>query len=379
MLGADGPRSYLLLVQNPAEIRATGGLPGSWAVLHARQGRLTMGRQGDANLFRTGRQPIPLTPDEKAIYGSGFGADPRDINFTPDFPRVAQMAAALARAHGVRVDGVVAVDPVALAYVLQGTGPVDAGGGVQLNSGNAALLLLNTIYRTVQDPVAQNDFYNTAARRVFDALVAGQGNQLLAIRGLVLAAGQDRVLAWSGDPAVARVIGDHKLSGALPADTGRTAQVGLYLNDGVAGKMEFYLRQSTDLHATSCSGDRQTLQLSTTFRSVATRGLANGSVYVTGTGEYAPRGDILMNLRIFGPWHGAIESLEVDGRSITVTGNHQKGRQVATVPVTLPPGATMTLTATMRTGPGQTGDVRVTSTPGMQLTRNPATYLSACD
>jgi hypothetical protein len=100
---------------------------------------------------------------------------------------------------------------------------------------------------------------------------------------------------------------------------------------------------------------------------------------VTGTGEYAPRGDILMNLRIFGPWHGAIESLEVDGRSITVTGTPPKGRQVATVPVTLPPGATMTLTATMRTGPGQTGDVRVTSTPGMQLTRNPATYLSACD
>ncbi len=29
MLGADGPREYLLLVQNNAEQRATGGIPGS--------------------------------------------------------------------------------------------------------------------------------------------------------------------------------------------------------------------------------------------------------------------------------------------------------------------------------------------------------------
>jgi hypothetical protein len=38
----------------------------------------------------------------------------------------------------------------------------------------------------------------------------------------------------------------------------------------------------------------------------------------------------------------------------------------------------MTLTAVLRTGPGQTGDIRLTSTPGLELTRNPATYLSAC-
>jgi hypothetical protein len=378
MMGADGPRTYLLIVQNPAEIRATGGLPGSWAVLHARNGRLSMGRQGDATLFRTGRVPVPLTPDERALFGSTFTADPRDINFTPDFPRVAQTAAAMARAHGVRVDGVFAVDPVALSYVLHGTGPVDLGHGLQVNSGNAALVLLNTIYRTVQDPNAQNDFYERAARSVFDALVSGRGNQLRAIRGLVLAAGQGRVLAWSGDPQVARVIGDNALSGALPTDTGRTAQVGLYLNDGVAGKMEYYLRHTSDLEATSCSDGVQRLRLTTTFRSTAPRGVASESVYVTGTGQYAPRGTILMNLRLYGPWRGSVDSLTVDGKPVTVTANQQDGRQVATLPVVLRPGGTMTLTAVLRTGPGQTGDIRLTSTPGLELTRNPATYLSAC-
>ena len=34
MLGADGPRRYLLLMQNNAEARATGGIPGALAVLN---------------------------------------------------------------------------------------------------------------------------------------------------------------------------------------------------------------------------------------------------------------------------------------------------------------------------------------------------------
>src|SRR6478752_6272351 len=38
MLGADGPRSYLLVAQNPAELRATGGLIGSVALIRADHG-----------------------------------------------------------------------------------------------------------------------------------------------------------------------------------------------------------------------------------------------------------------------------------------------------------------------------------------------------
>src|SRR4051794_662986 len=40
MLGAGGPRTYLVLFQNPAEMRATGGMPGAFAVLGADHGRI---------------------------------------------------------------------------------------------------------------------------------------------------------------------------------------------------------------------------------------------------------------------------------------------------------------------------------------------------
>lgn len=378
MMGADGPRTYLLLVQNNAEIRSTGGMPGSWSVLHARNGKLTMGQQGDASVFATG-QPVPLTSAERGLFGSKFGIDPRDITADPDFPRVAQMAARLAAAHGVHTDGVFAVDPVALAQVLQGTGPVRLHSGTVLNSGNAVPVLLSGVYRNIDDPVAQNDFYASAARKTFDALVAGKGNQVRAIRGLVLAAGQHRVLAWSDLPGVSTVIGRNKLSGAIPTDTDGTPQVGLYLNDSVAGKMEYYLRHSATATATSCTRQGvQTLKFSAAFRSTAPPAVTTYPIWVAGTGQFAPRGDISMSVLIYGPWHGSISSLRIDGKSIAVSANRHAGRQVAVLPVQLRPGQAMNVTGTMLSGPDQTGEVSLTSTPGMELTNNPVSFASAC-
>ena len=48
LLGADGPRRYLLVSQNPAELRATGGMFGAYAVIQADGGRVRMGRQGSS-------------------------------------------------------------------------------------------------------------------------------------------------------------------------------------------------------------------------------------------------------------------------------------------------------------------------------------------
>ena len=51
MLGSDGQRNYLLVFQNNAEVRATGGLPGAVTLLRVRDGELTLGRQAAGNSF----------------------------------------------------------------------------------------------------------------------------------------------------------------------------------------------------------------------------------------------------------------------------------------------------------------------------------------
>jgi hypothetical protein len=117
MLGGQGTRRYLLLVQNNAEVRATGGITGSYAIITARKGRLTMGRQGsNLDLRPFDDDVVPMRSDEKSVFTEQLVRDLRDVNVTPDFPRSGQIARAMA-AQGldVDVDGVLSVDPVAMS------------------------------------------------------------------------------------------------------------------------------------------------------------------------------------------------------------------------------------------------------------------------
>ena len=103
------------------------------------------------------------------------GTDIRDTAIIPDFPRAAQLAAAIvAERWDVEVDGVVAVDPVALGRVLGAVGSVDIGDGLRINQFTAASTLLNGIYlKYAGDNEAQDAAFEHAARRSFDALVSG--------------------------------------------------------------------------------------------------------------------------------------------------------------------------------------------------------------
>ena len=92
MVGADGERDYLLLFQNNAEIRATGGMPGSWARIHAEGGRIEMVEQGTASDFPTADEPVvPLTGRRDRGLRQGVRAVLSGPWLRPDFQRGAEM------------------------------------------------------------------------------------------------------------------------------------------------------------------------------------------------------------------------------------------------------------------------------------------------
>ena len=69
MLGADGPRTYLLLSLNSAELRSAGGIVGAVAVLHAENGSLDLVEQRTTLAFpATAESVLPLTPDELRVH-----------------------------------------------------------------------------------------------------------------------------------------------------------------------------------------------------------------------------------------------------------------------------------------------------------------------
>ncbi len=382
MLGEGGERDYLLMIQNPAELRSSGGLPGSLAVLHAEAGRLTMGWQGSAGDVNPFSGPVlELPKDTTQQYGAKMAADFRDINFTPDFAESAQIARAMVKQKlDIEVDGVVSVDPIALGYLMLGTGPIQASNGVTLTADSVAPTLLNEVYLRIQDPVQQDDFFETSARRIFDAVMGGQGDQQKAIKGLATAANEHRVLIWAADDAEQARLTGTAVGGVLPGDTGSVPQVGMYFNDTVAGKMDYYLRYRTSVSAVDCRQQgAQDLRASLALESTMPTSFKGLGPYVLGTGQYAPQGTIAFNLRIYAPAGGEVTALKVDGETRSVTSDQHRGRPVAFVPITLKPGQESIVTADIRTAAGQDGDGVFSFTPGMVSARNGVTIGSACN
>ena len=95
MLGADGPRRYLLLMQNNAEARATGGIPGALAVLSLEEGRLKLESQTSATALGAFVPPIPIDAEQTTIFSPRVGRFMQDVNLTPDFATTASTAQAM--------------------------------------------------------------------------------------------------------------------------------------------------------------------------------------------------------------------------------------------------------------------------------------------
>lgn len=380
LLGADGARTYLLVVQNNAEVRATGGLPGSVALVRARDGVVGLGFQGSSGDVMGDRTPVAaFEPGESAVFGPLLLRDFRDTNFTPDFPRAAELMSRFVARAGpeVEVDGVVAVDPVTLARVLDVTGPVDAG-GVRLTGADAVKRLLFDVYQDVPAGQAQDRFFQVAARGILDQLLGSDADGTSLLASLSEAASQRRLLFWSRDDAVQEQIAPYAAAGALPRDPGRP-EVGVYLNDGTGAKMQYFLRSDHQVQSFGCRRDgQQVVRVTTTLRNVLDRPASELTESVTGDGSKVPRGEMRLQLRVFAPTGGELVGLEVDGSRVEAAQHTVYGRQVTQFPVDLAPGETTEVVAQFVGPTGQAGDPRLQWTPGITWKATQAVARSAC-
>lgn len=382
MVGADGPRDYLLIFQNNAEIRATGGLPGSWAQVHAEDGRLEMVKQGGASDFPVADTPVlPLTPEEIAVYGKEYGLYFQDPGFAPDFPR----AADLFNAHWqgtfpeVELDGVLALDPVGMSYLLEGTGPVQVDSRT-FTSENVVAELLNTPYIELGS-VEQNALFQDTARAIFDAATGDLRSPIDFVQGLSRASREGRFLVGPFDDEDARILKGSRVLGALSGDDGRTPHVDIGLNDATGSKMSYYLRYRADVEAADCVDGRQRLSASMNLsQAIAPSEAAKLPPSVTGGGQFGTEpGAQLVPVRIYGPYGGTIDNIRLDGKEFVAEKDEFiDGRPILTVIVLLATRDDVVLNWSMSTGEGQTGDGEVGLTPSIVAGNNDASFRNAC-
>lgn len=379
MLGEDGPRTWLLVIQNNAEIRSTGGLPGSFALLRSDRGKVTMGFQGASEDLANGRNPLRLTKAERRLFGSSMGVDLRDTNFTPDFPRAAELMARMTgAARDADIDGVVSIDPVGLSYLIKGLGPVRVG-EVELTHDNVVEQLLHQPYQRFGEPGQQNDFFEKTARKVFDTMMQGVGNQQQLLSGLAQGARERRVLVWSGTAAEKTALAGTPVAGELVDTADRTPRVGLFLTDATAGKMQYFLDYRAGLNAHQCDArGRQALDATMLLTSRVPADFSALSRWVLGFGSYVPQGSMQMNLRVFAPAGGSVNQITVNGKPVTVNVDRLGRREVSTVPVTLAPGERALVAVTLLGARGQTAQPVLTFTPGLVSQPNDLRVPSAC-
>jgi hypothetical protein len=226
-VGGNGPRSYLFLSQNPDEVRPTGGFIGTYGVLKAVGGDLTLDRYDGTGDWGEPRPQPGVTAEEK---GGPFRYDSRlpqglaNVNTEPDWPRAAQRAIRLWERGGeAPVDGVISFTPAFLARVLTITGPVTVEGyGAVVTSEN--LIERLEFYTHEQTPLPgtdSKDFIAVLAKTVMDRLIDVRTSQWSALGQVLGEAFTEReAMAWVSDPEVGAVLADRRWDGALPVVTG---------------------------------------------------------------------------------------------------------------------------------------------------------------
>ncbi|MEG9227732.1 DUF4012 domain-containing protein [Aeromicrobium sp. Sec7.5] len=380
MLGANGPRTYLVMFQNNAESRSLGGIPGSIAIVRAEGGRITFDESysySDIGSFE--QDVIAITPDEATTFGTTIARDLRDTTLTPDFTRAAQFAKGIVeQKFGEPLSGVVSVDPVALSYALEGTGPVSLPEGTVLTADNAVTTLLSSVYARFPDPNDQDTFFSVAAQTVFSTVLNGQGDYRKTLEGLTQAVDEHRILVWSADPAEQAELEETPLAGVLPQG-GPNPQFGVYINDATSSKMQFYLRWDSTVEAVQClDGNQQELELTVKLTSTAPPDAALLPSYIVGNGRFADVGTQQVNLRIAAPAGSTLESLEVDGARTIFAQGILGDRPIAIQPAVLAPGQDVTMKLTVTTGEDQPGASIVSTTPGVVPFAQDKRFGSAC-
>ncbi|WP_062516233.1 DUF4012 domain-containing protein [Demequina gelatinilytica] len=334
MLGADEPRTYLVMVQNNAEPRATGGIPGAVLELTVDDGRFALGDYVAASQLVNRDGVGGLTDDEARIFTDRMQMFPQDVTFTPEYPRAAEMLTRFWEADGRDpVDGVVSVDPVALGWMLKGAEPVKVGDFV-LRTGNAARILLNEAYLKYPDPKEQDRFFAQASAALFASIVSGEAT---ALGGVERAVEEGRLRVWSADAGEQSALAGTDIGGAfLETDDA----LGVFINDGSGAKIGYYIDTETSVADRVCSdgtlgGQAVTLTLTHTFDG----DVAALPPWVTGNGKSVDKGDFAANILLYPAGGTVVTEVRRDGEKVDATPEIHEGRRMVEVRVEISPGA----------------------------------------
>lgn len=241
----EGPRRYLLLAANNAEMRAGAGMLLSAGELETGPEGLRLSPMRSVTDIPVPRGTVPLTGDLADRWGwLEPNVEWRNLMTSPRFDAAAPLAADMWVAAGNRpVDGVMVLDPVALGGLLRGTGPVEVEGRVFDQDNVGAQLLHDQYLRFPDDETPERrEELGTIARAAFAALDAGAWSLPRLATGLSVAGAGRHLLMWSSRAPEQAAWSALGVDGALRADSLLLS----VLNRG-GNKLDWFLRVGVEV------------------------------------------------------------------------------------------------------------------------------------
>lgn len=345
--GPTGSSRYFLAFQNPAEQRGTGGLIGEYGVLEAgptgpRLSHVASYGELDGRLLARGG--LDLSPDEQQRYeefpiASSFWA----VNVPADLPTVgARIVKLYARATGTRVDGVITVDPLALAEILRVSGPVTVGER-QLDGDN---IVDQTLVQAYVDHEGDQDARRRHLQAIARESAVAFGRALRTrpvdlVRGLAEAARRRHVQVYSADPAVQRGLLQLGIAGSATAPRQGDYLMPVSINTG-GNKLDQFMQRRIRYRVNLQPDGSATATASVTLRNDGpSSGLPKYLIGPYNAEHRAGQNDQVQTLYVAGAY--GFTAARVDGRPTAASSQAEFGGLALSQVVGVPSRSSVTL------------------------------------
>jgi hypothetical protein len=368
MLGAEGPRRYFVGFLNEAESRGLGGVPGAFAIVTADHGTIKFTHFGNDNTLNGIRADVDLGADYNAMYGS---ADPTGVfansDISPDFRDAAQIWASMwQKKSGEHIDGAIAVDPTALSHLLRVSGPAPLPGGGAVTADNVVSLTQQKQYSMFSDKANRKKFVVDVADAISKRITAGAPDTIAFLHAIAHGARERRIVVWSSQPVEEQELITAGYAGTLPSGAGPVT--GFVTVNSAGSKLDYYVERSITYRQSGCGTDR-TATATITLRNTAPRsGLPR---YVTLRGDN-PRyetkpGDTRMIFTYYASRGATVESVSVNGKTVSPVIGTEQGLTTAQIDLELPVHQARTIVVQL-SEPGTSGAATVLVQPSVRAT-----------
>jgi len=357
LAGTDKPKKYLVAFQNSAEARGTGGILGAYAIIQVSNGDIKILKTGsNAELKWNTELTIKMSDEFMRLYGKN-PAIWQNSNLSPHFPYGAKIwMANWEKQFGGKLDGVIAVDPTALSYVLRATGEIRLKSGEKITSENVVEETLKNAYeRYEKDNNARKQYLVDIMNATAAKLTKGEYSKIKMAKALRDGIKANRILIYSTNKDAQAKLATVKLGGELRLEDNNEYRTVIQNID--ASKLDYYLDRSVVIESKSCEKEKET-QVRIRVTNTLKTGVGLSPYVLTRADKGKPAslvtGAHRFKVFIYGPTNARLVSVSRENRTADLGGaSVERKRPIYVADVDLAPGGSEELLANFSGGVGK--------------------------